>query len=399
MVYEFKKRMPAEHLSRASSILVAICFIMLFSTLCAGAEPITFGVSLSLTGKYSSMAKSQERSYRLWVKETNRKGGILGRNIKLIVVDDQSNPQIAVEAYSQLIFKDKVDLLFAPFSSEITKAVMPLVEQNHYPIIASGAASDSLWQAGYKYIFGVFTPASKITVSFLEMLVMNGLDNLAILYAQDPFSKDTANGCQTWANRFGLTISYVEPFVKKTVDYNALIANARKAGSDVVIMCGHLNQAVKMKQAMDAAGWQPKVYYASQGPNQKAFKKRLKDSANYVYGTEQWEYLGGIITPETTEFFMFFTEAYNAEPVSYFTATAYAAGQILEKAISETGNLNRKALRETISHLDFNCLLGRFKVDKDGRLTKNYTLVYQIQDLKTKVVWPEALSTAKPIFK
>ncbi len=383
--------------------LTVTCLFGLFPLLCWGSEPesdpITIGVSLGLTGKYSIMAQSQEKSYRLWERDLNQRGGLLGRAIKLIVIDDQSNPQAAVAAYEKLIYQDKVDLLFAPFSSELTKAVMPLIEQNHYPLIASGAASDSLWQLGYRYIFGVFTSASKITVSFLEMLVINDLDNLAIFYAQDPFSKDTAIGCQKWASRFGLTINHIEPFTKETADYKALTANAIKAGSDVVIMCGHLNEAVRMKRAMDVAKWRPKVYYATQGPNQEKFKEQLQDSANYVFGTSQWEYFGGIVTPETKAFLKSYAAIYNNEPAGYFGITAYSAGQIIEKAISETGNLNREKIRDTISQLDFNCLIGRFKVDRYGRQTKGYTLVFQIQDLKTEIVWPEALKTATPIFK
>ena len=395
--------MISPKLSPAVALEICTFFILLLTLLSLPSlgmaqEQITISMTLGLTGKYSKMANIQEKSYRLWANDTNKKGGILGRRVILKIVNDESNPQIAADTYTKFVHEEKVDLLFAPFSSEITKAIMPIAEQNNYPIIAAGAASDSLWKTGYKYIFGVFTPASKITISFLEMLLMKDLDNLAIFYAQDPFSEDTANGCIKWADRFGLTVTHIESFKNDTVDYNTLNSNAKKSGSQVIIMCGHLNEAIKMRQAINTEEWTPKAYYASQGPNQEAFKETLKDSANFVFGTEQWEYLGGIVSSQTKAFFQSYRSTYNAEP-DYFAATAYTAGQILKKAILEAGTFDRRQIRSSLARLDFDSLLGRYRVNKNGQLTKNSTLVTQLQNFKTEIVWPAALMSVEPVFQ
>ena len=133
-----------------------ISFLLFFIALPASAqEPlIKIGVSLGLTGKYSEMSNMQMKGFRLWEKEVNGRGGILGRKIKLIIYDDKSDPLTAKSLYEHLILNDKVDLVLGPYSSEITEAVLPVTEKYGYPMIASGASADRLWQRGYKYIFG-----------------------------------------------------------------------------------------------------------------------------------------------------------------------------------------------------------------------------------------------------
>ena len=116
-----------------------------------GAEPVKIGLTLGLTGKYAEMSKNQMNGFRLWEKQVNSRGGLLGRDVKIIIYDDKSDPQTAKSLYEQLILKDKVDLLFGPYSSEITEAILPLTEKYGYPVIASGASSDNLFQKGYRF--------------------------------------------------------------------------------------------------------------------------------------------------------------------------------------------------------------------------------------------------------
>ena len=377
-----------------------ISFLLFFIALPASAqEPlITIGVSLGLTGKYSEMSDMQMKGFKLWESAVNSRGGILGRKIKLIIYDDKSDPQTAKSLYEHLILNDKVDLAFGPYSSEITEAVLPITEKHGYPLLISGASADSLWQKGYKYAFGIYTPASKYSVGFLELLVRNDLQDIAILHAGDSFSKDIANGTKKWAERFGLKVVLFEGFKKGTENLDAVAKKAKASKAKVLIVCGHFNESVKMRKSLKKINWQPKAYFASVGPAMPAFHTNLKSDANYVFSSSQWEHHEETTIPGCKEFYHAYIHAYNEIP-SYHAATAYASGQILEAAIKNAGSIEGEQLRAVLLSLDTISVIGRYSVDKKGKQIKHFNVIVQWQNEEKKIVWPEGLKTADPIFR
>ena len=172
----------------------------------ADTAPIIIGGSLGLTGKYEKLSLMQRRGFELWQKQINQNGGLLGRKIELIIEDDQSDKRRVAGIYQDLLERRKVDLLFAPYSSGLTHAIMPVIESHNIPLIASGAAADMLWEQGYKNLFGLFIPASRYAVGFLEMIALNGVTEVAIVNADDLFSRAIATGAKKWAEDFGLEV-------------------------------------------------------------------------------------------------------------------------------------------------------------------------------------------------
>jgi branched-chain amino acid transport system substrate-binding protein len=160
------------------------------------AEPVRIGVSLGLSGRYEKLAAMQQRGYLLWERHVNEAGGLLGRPVQMIYKDDESSPPKAAELYEKLINDDRVHLLFGPYSSGITAAVAPVTEAARYPLLAVGAASDAIWQQGYRYIFGIYTPASRYTIGMLNLALLNDLLNVAIVRADDAFSTSAGEGAR-----------------------------------------------------------------------------------------------------------------------------------------------------------------------------------------------------------
>ncbi len=381
-------------------IKIVSLFLMIFLSITTAyaTEPIKIGLSLGLTGKYSEMSDMQMKGFRLWEKDVNDRGGILGRKVEVIVNDDNSNPQNAKELYERMVLEDKVDLVFGPYSSEITEAILPVTEKHGYPLLTSGAAADRLWQKGYRYVFGVFLPASKITVTFLEMLVMNNMDDIAIVHADDPFSKDVAEGTKRWAERFGLRVVLYEGFKKGTVNLDEIARKAKESEAKILIVCGHFDEAVNMRLSLKRIRWYPRAYFATVAPPMPVFYERLKSDAEYTFSHSHWEHYGGLLIPGCQEFFEAFRKAYKKEP-AHHAAQAYAAGQILEEAIKRAGSLDREKIREMLSSIDTMSIIGRYGVDRTGMQIKHFSLVTQWQNGKKEVVWPEELRTAKPIFR
>ena len=377
----------------------AALLLLFFIALPASAqEPIRIGVSLGLTGKYSEMSDMQMKGFRLWEKEVNSRGGILGKKVEFIIHDDKSDPQTAKFLYEDLILSNKVDLVFGPYSSEITEAILPITEKYGYPVLASGASADRLWQKGYKYIFGVYTPASKYTVGLLELLVMNGINDIAIAHADDVVSLNIAEGAKKWAERFGLKIVLFEGFKKGTKNLDDIARKARSSGAQVLIVCGHFDEAVNMRLSLKRIKWYPKAYFASVGPTMQAFYDKLKTIADHVFSASMWEHHSGLKVPGCSEFYEAFMKTYREEP-SYHAATAYAGCQILESAIKKAGSIDREKIGVILLSMDAINIIGRYGVDKRGMQIKHFTLIIQWQNGKKEVVWPDDLKSAEPIFR
>jgi branched-chain amino acid transport system substrate-binding protein len=376
-------------------ILFLFLGMLFWQNPCMAERPIKIGVSLGLTGRFSVMADALNKGFHLWEQNVNKENGILGRPVKVIVKDDASDPERAVSLYRELLTKEQVDFLFAPYSSLITAAVLPIAEEYDMPILIAGAAADKLWEKGYHNAIGIYTPASKFTIGFLELLVLNDLDRITLVSADDLFSTDLAESTKKWAGRFGLNIVDSARFAKGTLNLEPFALKAKENNSQVLMVCGHMNEAINMAQALKKIGWRPKAFYASVGPALQGFHDRCGPDAESVFATSLWEPRANY--PGAQNFNQQFIETYGETP-GYHAGLAYAAGQVLKKAVGEAGSINRDKVRDALFHLDTMTLIGRFGVDKTGKQVRQHTFIIQWQNGRKELVWPNQVKTAEPQF-
>ena len=374
--------------------LLALCLAT--APAVARAAEVLLGVSLGLTGKFAELGAMNEKAFRLWEADVNRRGGLLGRSVKLMIVDDQSDPARARQIYEDLIVKQKVDLILGPYSSEITEAVSDVAEQYHYPLLSSGGSADSMWQRGRKYLFGVYITGSKYTVGMLELCVKAGANRVAIVSGDDNFARNIEAGAREWARRFELNVVYADTYKRGTSEIEERIRAAQASGAEALVIAGHFEDSVNARRALKKMGWMPKAFYATVGPAIQKYADTLKSDANYAFSSSQWE--PGLPFPGTREFGKSFLETYRIEP-SYHAASAYAAGQILEAAVRKSQSLDRERIRDTLSVLDTMTVMGRYGVDRDGKQVRHFAVTVQWQNGRKEIVAPPELATAKPLWR
>lgn len=321
----------------------------------------------------------------------------MGRPVEMVIMDDQSKPARAASFYRQLITKDRVDLVIGPYSSGITLAVAPIVEKAGYPMLTAGAASDKIWQQGYKNIFGIYAPASRYTLGMLNLAVIHDLTTVAIVYADDAFSISAAEGTRKWGSRLGLKIVMFEKFKKGRRDLTYLAEKAKLSKSVLVMAVGHFNESVDMRRALKKVSWYPKAYFATVGPVLPKYKKMLGPDSELTLVNTQWE--PRVKFPGSRTFLASFRALHGIDEPAYQAAIAYAAGQILEKAVDKAKSLERSKIRQALSKLETYTILGRYKVDSTGIQIKHFPLTMQWQKGKKEIVWPEEMQTANPVFK
>ena len=295
-------------------------------SIAASKETIRIGISLALTGQYAEPSLMQKRAYELWRDEVNGKGGVLGRQVELLIHDDQSNVSKAEEIYREFTSSDKVDLVFGPYSSQITSAVADEVDVAGFPMLAAGASADEIWQRGYHNIFGMWTPASRYSQGMLRLARASGLSTLAILHADDTFSVEIANGTRKWAPYLKLKIVFDHAFEKDKPELLDQISRIRAVDADLLVVAGHLNEAILAKLALKDAGWMPRAFFATVGPVFPDWPVLIADAGDLTFATSIWE--PDDLFPRSREFAAAFENRFGVKP-SYHAATAYAAGEIL----------------------------------------------------------------------
>lgn len=363
----------------------------------ANPQSVKIGISLGLSGQYEGPAWMQKMALELWRDETNERGGILGRQVELIIGDDMGDPARARDIYRDLTQPGRVDAILAPYSSQLTAAVAPIVEKAGIPMLAAGAAADSLWRQGYRNVIGVLTPASRYTQGMLRLAKDAKLATVAIIHTQDEFSREIAAGTRKWAPFLRLDIVVDTEIDKASISISHAVGKAQAAHADLLIVAGYFDEALGARRALTVLNWMPPAFFATIGPSLPSWKETLGSSANLVFSTSVWEPNASTNYSRSREFAEAFRARFGVEP-SYQAAAAYAAGQILAAAIEGARSTAHADIRDALFELDTYSVLGRFAVDRKGMQVKRLDMVIQWQDGRKQIVWPDELRTANPIF-
>jgi branched-chain amino acid transport system substrate-binding protein len=161
------------------------------------------------------------------------------------------------------------------------------------------------------------------------------------------------------------------------------------------MVCGHLNEALNMSRALRNIAWQPKAFYASVGPALQNFYDQGGSAAEGVFGTSLWEPRSNY--PGAKEFNQQFIKKYGKSP-GYHAGLAYAAGQVLKKAVDEVKSTDKDKVRDALFNLDTMTIIGRYGVDEKGKQVRQHTFIIQWQNGQKELVWPDQIKTAEPKF-
>jgi branched-chain amino acid transport system substrate-binding protein len=373
-------------------------FIILQASIAFAAKPIVFGVSLGLTGRFAPVSLDMQNGIRLWEKQVNRKGGILGRPVKVLIEDDQSSPKNTKKIYQSFLDSGRVDFYIGPYSTTLTAAAISVVEKANIPMVATAASSSSLWQKGYKNLLGLLAVAPQFSLGFLEIAAINGHTRFAIVSDDSPFGRTIAQGAERWAADFGLDVVVNAVFKKGRHDLSAFARQAADSKATALIVTGHYDEAVDMRRALHAIGYDDIAYFSAVGPAVPKYLVDLGPLAEKAFSTAWWS---PKVEHQRGDFDLFlnpYKKSFHKKP-DHNVALIYAAGQVYEAAITSANSVDPDKVRQALYQLDILTIIGRYGVNPSGQQSKQFLLINQYQNGKLEVVWPEKLASKKPIIK
>ena len=201
----------------------------------------------------------------------------------------------------------------------------------------------------------------------------------------------------------------VEAYPKGHTDFSAILTKVRSANPNVLGAATYFDDAVAITRQMKALDVNPKMYGVTVGGDLPKFYEVLSRDAEFVYGATPWDpelvtlRAGGLIPiarqyPGAREFVESHRKEFPGADLSYQSAAGYAICQILAEAIKRAGGLDGEKIREAILKMDLNTVFGAFKVDQDGFQIAHKMVMFQWQDGKKVIVWPDELAPGKPRF-
>ncbi|MDQ3514497.1 MAG: amino acid ABC transporter substrate-binding protein [Chloroflexota bacterium] len=360
-------------------------------------EPILIGASVSTTGSNGRTGLYQQEAYLLWESQKNQSGGVLGRPVRMVIYDDQSDPATGARLYQRLLDEDGVNLILGPYASGVTQAVAQVTEPARQPLLVAGASAGEIWDRGFRYVFGVYSIAQDYFRDIIQSVASaQGYTSAAIMHEDALFPQSTADGAEAYCEEGGIEVLLKEIYPQEATDVSSVLTRIRDEDPDMLIGGSYLPDSVLIVRQAKELGVNPRLYAFSVGAAQPEFVENLGADADYVLGPSMWE--AEIETPGNAEFLAAYQQLHGRDP-DYHAATGYAGCQILEAAVNAAGSLDTEAVTEQLRTLVMPTVLpGEYRVDETGQQVGHIPLSVQWQGGLKVIVAPENLATGQIIL-
>ncbi|MBX0330244.1 amino acid ABC transporter substrate-binding protein [Oscillochloris sp. ZM17-4] len=360
-------------------IIIALILLSACAPITGGTEPptITIGAAISLTGKTFKEGEYVRDGYQLWVEAINAQGGLLvgGRRhpVRLIYYDDESRPQRTAELVERLIVEDGVDFLVGPYASEPTAAAAEVAERHRVPMVEPNGAAESIFHNGYRYTFGLQTPAPAYLRGIIDLVLLRdpAAHTVAIIGEDESFSREVARGAAQYAGERGMRVVSVAFYPPETQDVSPWLTKVKGDSPDLLLGAGHLQDALLVVRQARAIGLRPRAMGFSVGPSTPQFRRHLGSDADYILGATQWTsalaYTGEDLWGTPAAYADAFRARYpQHSEIAYQAAESTAALVVLQRAIEQVGRVDREAVRDALAATDMMTFFGRVKFDARG---------------------------------
>jgi branched-chain amino acid transport system substrate-binding protein len=398
-------------------------------------NPITIGVSISnkkdaAGDDFVSDGAATLQGYQLWQDTINSNGGLLGRPVKLDVLYDDSDPDVVAANYTKLITKDRVNLVFGPFSSLLNKlGAGKVAAQYGYALVEGSGGAPSVFKQGWSNIFDVSLPVANNLITFAYYVLSLPPDQrpkkAAYLSSDDPFTFPQVDVARTLLENAGVKTVYPtgdktsmppdnSPLLNKLPagyeqfnegDTRTAAADAdlvAHSGADVAIL-GTLLPDVKTEVAeFKKYNYNPKAMIATAGPDAG------QDFVTTVGGTH---YTEGFFVPngwyptsntyQNSAMVSAYLNTYGgtADQINADVAEAFSVGQLVQQAAEKINSIdNAKLIQELHSTDVFNTVQGTVQFDSAGENLQAIAYLFQWQGGQFISVYPYSNAAENPEY-
>jgi len=341
---------------RRRTMIVLAAFVM--ASLTAGttwaAEPIKIGAILSVTGPASFLGAPEAKTLEMLVEETNKKGGVMGRQIQLIVKDSAASPEKAVSFAKQLIEEDKVFAIIGPSTSGETMKIKSIAEEGK-TILLSCAAAEEIVVPVAKYVFKTPQKDRDVVIRIFQEMKKMKITKIGVLSSNTGFGKGGKGQIEALAPQHGITIVANEVYDKAASDLTAEVTKLKAANVEAIVNWSiEPAQAIAIKNARQIGIKAP--IFLSHGFGNIKYVEIAGAAAEGVLFPAGRLLVADVLPKNHPQkaLLVKYKKDYESkykEDASTFGGHAYDAFIILLKAIEKAGKVDKEAVRTAIESL------------------------------------------------
>jgi branched-chain amino acid transport system substrate-binding protein len=356
------------------------------------AEPITIGFGMALTGGLAAAGKTALLAMQIWQDDVNAKGGLLGRPVKLVYYDDQSNPPTVPGIYTKLLDVDKVDLIVSGYGTNMTAPAMPVaIEHNRLFLGLFALAVNSEFH--YPKYFSMLPTGPDPKHAFSEPFFKVAMSadpkpkTLAIVAADAEYPKNASEGARDIAKSLGLKIVYDKSYPPPTSDFTPIVHAIQATNPEIVFVASYPPDSAGMVRAVTEVGLKTRYFGGGMvGLQFTPIKLQFGPKLNGILDYDWWIPAPTMQFPGIMEFLKKYQAKAPAEGIDplgwYLPPFAYANLQVLGDAVEGTKGLDQTKLADYIRGHSFNTIVGDISFGKDGEWSKPRVLEVQFQNIK-----------------
>lgn len=373
----------------------------------ANTTPIKIGISLSFSGDFSADGQAFQQGYQLWAADINKAGGLLGRQVQLDIVNDNSSPDQVQTNYQTLITVHKDDLVFGPFSTLLTKPASVVASRYGYAFVEGAGGGPSVFTRGLHNIFDVSLPVANNLVAFAHYIqtLPSSQRPTSVAYAteDDPFTQPQVDTARTLLEQEGIKTASYQVYPAETTDYNPIADKIIASGAQVVVVGTLLPDVSAFIQRFKQQHYNPQALIATAGPDQgDQFLKAIggATSAEAIMVPN-----GGWFPQANTTGNAQMVQEYlakyggTAADISSDVAEAYSVGQVVQQAATKINSIdNSKLIAELHSSVTYDSVQGPVKFDDTGQNTAATAYLFQWQKGNLVPVYPANVASAEPAY-
>lgn len=340
------------------------------------ADTIKIGLITALSGQSARAGESLTRGMTIAIDEINARGGLLGgRKLELVRRDDEGNPAKGVLAARELIYKEKVTVLFGGLDTPVSMAIVPIANQEKVPFMGP-------WAAGTPITHNGANPNFAFRVSAVDEVV----DKAMLQYAQKAFNASKpglilVNNPWGESNEKGIVAAMaarggkpvgVEKFEANDVDVVPQLGRLKAAGADVLLMVGNVGPSAQVVKSLDRMGWKVPVV-SHWGPAGGRFTELAGPNASNVHFVQTYSFFGTptpVSTRVVNDLKAKYSDVKGPDDITpaVGVANAYDATQLAALAIAKAGSTKGDAVRQ-----------GFYQIDRYEGLIKTYVKPFSPQ--------------------
>ena len=355
-------------------------------------EPIKIGFGMALTGGLASIGKAALLSMQIWAEDTNAKGGLLGRPVRLIFYDDQSNPSTVPGIYAKLIDVDKVDLVVSGYATNMIAPAMPIIIQKNKTFFALfGLAVNQKFN--YPKYFSMLPTGPDPKVAFsdeffkLAATLNPKPTTVALVGADAEYPHVAMEGARANAAKAGLKIVYDKTYPPATTDYSPIIRAIQATNPDVVFVASYPPDSVGMVRAASEVGLKTRLFGGGMvGLQATAIKTQLGPLLNGIVNYDFWLPIETMNFPGVHDLLAKYQAKAASEGVDvlgyYLPPWAYANMQVLGQSVEGAKSLDHDKLAAYAAQATFKTIVGDVKFGKGGEWSEARMLLVQFKGIK-----------------